>query len=154
MYLIYENKVDVSRDNLIQGALAEWPEKDHLSCSGLFLKVKVALSFDLPLWLCLFSFAFLRLFHFCSLLLYSISPIHSHSLQYQYHWKFHRIIYSYIVLAPSLQYSQFINSLSFEPVRRSLANSQGVTRTSCVYHNRGRRGRYQFPWFLPSTRFN
>lgn len=74
MYLIYENKVDVSRDKLTQGALTEWPEKEHLSCSGLFLNVKVALSFDLPLWLCLFSFAFLRLFHFCSLMLSSISP--------------------------------------------------------------------------------
>lgn len=72
-------------------------------------------------------FCFLKTVPFLlSTALFNIS-IHDHSLQYRYHWKFHRIIYSYIVLAPSLQYSQFINSLSFETVRSSLANSQRVT---------------------------
>lgn len=42
MYLIYENKVDVFRDKLTQGVLADWPEKEQLTC----LKVKVAVSFN------------------------------------------------------------------------------------------------------------
>lgn len=64
-----------------------------------------------------------------SIALLNIS-VRGHSIQYRYQWKFHRIIYSYFVLAPSLQYPQFLTLLFFETLERSLANSQGVTAYS------------------------
>lgn len=64
-----------------------------------------------------------------SIALLNIS-VRGHSLQYRYQWKFHRIIYSYFVLAPSLQYPQLLTSLFFETLEPSLANSQGVTALS------------------------
>lgn len=58
-----------------------------------------------------------------SIALLNIS-VRGHSIQYRYQWKFHRIIYSYFVLAPSLQYPQFLTLLFFETLERSLANSR------------------------------